>query len=235
MAENIASLDGTAGPPAGGDPSLGPNDLYLELELVVVSKESVPVQQEASLRLSNALTPAAQDAVVAAIQSSLELMRQSAITQLSEAILKRSPQPKQQLGRPPNPGFVPASPPPGDPRLGPNDAGLKTRLRLVGQKETLCDDHASARLPDALTLPARGAAAAAIDTSLEVLLKNALAQMTAAMEKRLPKSQRRQTALVRRSRPRHGRRRWTKTISRRFCLRARKRLSQRSRDLAFPG
>jgi len=167
------------------------------VELVLVSKEGVPVRQEAGLRLSNALTPAAKDAVAAAVQSTMELMRQSAIAQLSEAILRRCPQPKPELGRinrrgnhqnQRHPDPVPPSPAQGDPTLGPNDARLKTRLLLVGQQAKLCDDQASARLPEVLTLPARGAAAAAIESSLEVLLRNALAQITQALEMRCPKS-----------------------------------------------
>ena len=61
-------------------------------------------------------------------------------------------------------------------------------LLLVGEQAKLCDDQASARLPEVLTLPARGAAAAAIESSLEVLLRNALAQITQALEMRCPKS-----------------------------------------------
>jgi hypothetical protein len=194
MAENSASHDGTTSPVAGGDPSLGPNDVNLELEVVMVDQRRMIFQQEAALRLSQALTPAAREAVAAGLESKVDLIRQTAITQLSETILKRCKPPATQgkgehRSNRADPAGVLASPAPGDPSLGPNDVRLTVKLRLVGRNEILCDDRDEARLPDALTPPARGAAAAAIETSLRVLLKNALAQITAAVEKRFPKDQ----------------------------------------------
>jgi hypothetical protein len=53
-------------------------DGTLQIELLLLAREGIIAQEETSLRLSNALTPAASQAVAAAIQSSVELSRQHA-------------------------------------------------------------------------------------------------------------------------------------------------------------
>ena len=183
-----------------GDPTLGPNDAALQIELLLLGRGGIVAHEETSLRLSNAFTPAASEAVATAIQSSVELVRQGAITQMSEAILSRCPPLKGQVspgcaGSSQNrdPSSVPGEPLGSsereDPSLGPNDLRLKVKLLLIGQREILCQDAAETRLSRALTLMARGATAAVIDTSTEVLVRNALGQIRQLMEKRFPKKE----------------------------------------------
>lgn len=174
--------------PPSGDPSLGPSDLRLEIKFLLLGKEQMLSQEEARLRLSNALIPAAQPMVAAAVQKSADLMKQSVIIQTSQAILQHCSRSNPQTGLSDSP-LASANLPGGDPSLGPDDARLEIQLLIVGQQEVLGQESAAVKLSHALTPPARGAVAAAIETSTDLMVHNALAQIGQAIEKRFPKSQ----------------------------------------------
>ena len=74
---------------SNGDPSLGPNDVRLEIKLSLIGQRKILVGNDTSMKLSNALTLAGRGTVVATIESAVQLLVQSALTQFNELLLPR--------------------------------------------------------------------------------------------------------------------------------------------------
>ena len=79
------------------DPSLGPNDVRLELKLSLFGQKGILVRSDALVNLSNALSLASRGGVAAAVETGVELMVQNALTQISELILQKCQ--KEQTGQ----------------------------------------------------------------------------------------------------------------------------------------
>jgi hypothetical protein len=74
---------------SNGDPSLGPNDVRLEIKMSLIGQGKILVGGDASMKLPNALTPAARGTVVATIEGIVQLLVQNALTQFNELLLPR--------------------------------------------------------------------------------------------------------------------------------------------------
>jgi hypothetical protein len=74
---------------SNGDPSLGPNDVRLEIKLSLIGQRKILVGDDASMKLSNALTLAARGTVAATIESAVQLLVQNLLTQFNELLLTR--------------------------------------------------------------------------------------------------------------------------------------------------
>ena len=88
--------------PLTGDPNLGPDDVRVEIKLVLVGQKGVLAQAAGSVELLNALTPAARGALACAIETAIEWTIQSVVRKINELILRRS-QAKGPEGSPPEP------------------------------------------------------------------------------------------------------------------------------------
>jgi hypothetical protein len=93
---------------SNGDPSLGPLDVRLKIQLSLLGQREILVQDDVSSKLSNALNPAARGLVVASIETSVQLLLQKAVTQYNELVLQRTPnaEPENQIA-----GYGPAAGP----------------------------------------------------------------------------------------------------------------------------
>ena len=85
---------------SNGDPSLGPLDVRLVIQLSLLGQREILVQDDVSLKLSHALNPAARGVVVASIETSVQLLVQKAVTLYNERVLQRTPnaEPEIQIG-----------------------------------------------------------------------------------------------------------------------------------------
>jgi hypothetical protein len=76
--------------PISGDPNLGPDDVRVEIKLVLVGQKEILAQADGSVPLLDALTPAAQGALACAIETGFEWTVQSVVRKINELILRRS-------------------------------------------------------------------------------------------------------------------------------------------------
>ena len=97
MTEENLNTTPSAETASNGDPSLGPNDVRLEIKLSLLGQKEIFVRDDVSVKLSNALSLAARGGVAATIESGVELMVQNALTQISELILQKCQ--KEQTGQ----------------------------------------------------------------------------------------------------------------------------------------
>src|SRR6266446_9734140 len=89
MTEENLNTTPSAETASNGDPSLGPNDVRLEIKLSLLGQKEIFVRDDVSVKLSNALSLAARGGVAATIESGVELMVQNALTQFNELVLRR--------------------------------------------------------------------------------------------------------------------------------------------------
>ena len=97
MSEQNADTTPTTETASNGDPSLGPSDVRFEITLTLLGQREVLVQDDVSLKLSNALSQGARGRVVAAIESSVQLLVQNAVTRFNELVLQRDENAEKQI------------------------------------------------------------------------------------------------------------------------------------------